>query len=619
MNRRFGRLVALLLLDTAIVSGGYLLAYWLRLDVISTAEGIERYFPTIWATLPFLIAIRIACGMLVKQYSWSFHQASLPEAFGIANGVVAGTFFFIILSRYLPGHHPPPKSVFFIEFTTTLIGMGFIRFFPRYVYIMLTKHMRRFSSKDDGRLRTIIYGAGHMGEMLLRDIQRLGVHPYNVIGMVDDDPMKIGTRLHGVQVLGGGRSLPEVIEHHRIEKILVAVPNISAGKMREIVDLCGGHHIKFKIVPSFEDVIKRGSAPVALKDINAEDLLQREEVEFDSARMAEFFIDKTVLVTGAAGSIGSEICRQVAQHGVRRLVALDINENDLYFLRLDIQDIAPGINFEIAFGSIREAERMDAIFKEYKPDIVFHAAAHKHVPLMEACPLEALKNNVIGTINVGESAIKYGAERFVLISSDKAVKPSNIMGATKQLAEFAIDELDRRGRTKFMAVRFGNVLGSNGSLIPILKRQIDKGGPVTITHPNMTRYFMTIPEAVGLVLIASVQHEGRVCVLDMGEPISIDKLIRQMIIIHGLIPETDIEIKYIGLRPGEKMYEELFSPEEKLTRSSHPRIRVAEPQRHEHDPETARKALADIIAKSDENAAREYICNYVKGFCTEGC
>lgn len=612
--RKYLRPIMLLLIDMSIVAAAYYAAYWLRLELAE--KGIGRYEKTFWATLPWLLSLRFLCGFLVRQYTWSFRHASLLEAVSLFKAGVVGSAIFIGLFHFGEIVNPrPPLAIYALEFAISLMGMGLVRFLPRYLYQLYLKRTVRLTANGELRLRTLIFGAGGTGELLLRDILRTQFYPYQVIGFVDDAASKWSTSIHGCRVLGGSQDLPELIRKHKIDQVLVAIPAISGSRLRKIVDLCTGHHVKFKFVPSFSEMVKRGDAgPITLKDIRPEDLLDRTPVTFDQSRMAAFFVDKTVLVTGAAGSIGAEICRQVCKHGVKHLVALDINENDLYFLELELEELAPTVSVHLEIANIRERERMAALFANYRPEIVFHAAAHKHVPLMEHCPVEALINNVLGTYNVADCARDHNTERFVLISTDKAVHPVNVMGASKRLAEFIVRDLGERSETHFMAVRFGNVLGSNGSLVPILQRQIAKGGPVTVTHPRITRYFMTISEAVGLVLVAAVQNEGTMCVLDMGEPLSVDQLARQMISLAGLIPEKDIKIVYTGLRAGEKMYEELFTRSERLTESSHPKIRIAHCAEEGVNVKDMLADLEKTVAVQDAKAVREFLLRYVPGY-----
>jgi FlaA1/EpsC-like NDP-sugar epimerase len=600
-----------------IISGAYFLAYWLALEVRSHDFGV--YMPTFTNTLPWLLAIRFLCAILVRQYTWAFHQASLSEAAGIAKATIVGSFIFVVFCRYgsfLPfGIPQPPRSTYVLELLLSLSAMEFIRFFPRYIYQAYLKKTTHIAANGESKLRTLIYGAGDTGALILRDLLRTRIYPYIPVGFIDDSASKWNTSIQGVRVFGGIDDLHDIISKHKIDKLLIAADDIKPSKLRKIVDICSDSHVKFKMVPNYAELVAKGDAgPIVLKDVQLEDLLERTPVTFDHTTMAEFFVDKTVLITGAAGSIGSEICRQAGSQGIRRLIAFDMNENDLYFLKLDLEDLCPAVKTHIEIGSIQDKGRLEDVFAKYNPEIVFHAAAHKHVPLIEFCPSEGLKNNILGTKNVAECADKFSSERFVLISTDKAVKPTNIMGACKCLAEYFIRDINKRSKTRFMAVRFGNVLGSNGSLVHILKRQIAKGGPVTITHPKITRFFMTIPEAVGLVLLASVQSDGEICVLDMGEPLSVDRLAREMISLMGLIPDKDIKIVYTGLRPGEKMYEELFAHTESHTPSSHPRINIATGDDLNFEISNMLTDLDKSLESSSEEAIPEFIKKYVPGF-----
>lgn len=611
------RKMVLLLADIVIITISYYVAYWLRFDELTAKEVKALYQETFRETLLWLIGIRLVCGVLVRQYNWSFRQASLQEAAAVATGTVAGTVLFFGITQFgKVSLNTPPMMVYFFEFTATLIGMGLLRFLPRYTVYLFHRHPFSFMI-DDSRIRTVIFGAGHTGQLLLRDMMHSASYPYRVVGLVDDNPMKIGTRIMGVPVLGRLEDLPEIIDKRKVQKVLIAIAKLPAARLRHLVDICAGKHVQFKKIPNYHEIVQQGSKPLALQDLKLEDLLRREPVSFDNTILAEYFIGKTVLVTGAAGSIGSELCRQLAGLGIKKLVALDINENDLYFLNLSMQETHPELAFSIAFGSIRDPRRLDEVFTQHKPDIVFHAAAHKHVPLMEDCPREALANNVLGTIAVAECARRHNIERFVMISTDKAVRPANVMGATKYLAERAVGKIAEGANGRFMAVRFGNVLGSAGSLIPILQRQIRRGGPVTITHPQITRFFMTIPEAVGLVIIAAVQNEGAICVLDMGDPVRIDEIARHLITLNGLIPDEDIAIKYVGLRPGEKMYEELFLNDEKLTRSSHPRIMVVNHPDQGVDLERLKTEVGRLVSEADNAEALAFLHENVPGMLAQ--
>ncbi|MBN1256676.1 MAG: polysaccharide biosynthesis protein [Planctomycetes bacterium] len=608
---------ALFVSDMVIILCAYYLAYWLRLDLIRGDQAAyDAYLDTFWYTIPWLLVIRFLCSILMRQYTWAFRLASLPEAANLVKAAIIGSVLFFLrwhLSADLL--QKPPLSVYVIEFALSLMGMAFVRFFPRYFYQQYFHSGRGFMADGESRLRTLIFGAGSTGDLILRDLQRTKIYPYRVIGLIDDNPAKRNISIHGCRVLGSSDDLPRLIRKHKIEKILIAAPEMTGSRLRRILDICSNHHVQYKIVPNYAELVSKGdTAPITLKDLQPEDLLDRLPVEFDHTRMAALFHDRTLLVTGAAGSIGSEICRQVVGQGIKKLVAVDINENNLYFLKLEINELAPGLDLSIEVASVRDRQKIQELFARHQPHIVYHAAAHKHVPLIENCPEEALKNNVLGTLYVAEAADQNDVERFVLISTDKAVGPSSVMGASKRLAEDVVRDMDLRSKTRFMVVRFGNVLGSSGSLVPILQRQISKGGPVTITHPKITRFFMTIQEAVGLVIVASAQDEGNLCVLDMGEQLNVDRLARQMITLSGFIPDQDIPIIYTGLRPGEKMFEELFTKNEQRRSSSHARIFLADGDAPRTTIPEMLKALEVTIESGRRAAVFDFLHQHVKDY-----
>lgn len=602
-------------MDLLLWSLSYYAAYRLSLDIRGRPFGV--YIPIFWQTLPWLLGIRLLCGLLVKQFSWSFRFASLAEAVALGKGAFVGTCLFVAFCHWVRIVDPtPPRSVYVIEFALSLMSTGLVRYMPRYLYQQFLQRSLHLRENGERPVRTLIFGVGNAGELIVRDLLR-SRHPYQILGFVDDAPTKWGSSIHGIRVLGGSQDLPTFIERYRIDHLLIAVPNLPPARLRQIVDLCAHRHLRYTLVPNYADLVARGSGALTLKEVQLEDLMDRDPVNFDESRFRTFFEGKCVLVTGAAGSIGSELCRQIARYGVRRLIALDLNENAMYFLGMDLAEVAPSLDVGYEIASIRDPDRLEEIFERERPEIVFHAAAHKHVPAMERCPSEALKNNVLGTLYVVEAAERFGAERFVLISTDKAVRPTSVMGASKRLAEFLVQDRARRSRTRFMTVRFGNVLGSNGSLIQILQRQIAKGGPVTITHPQMTRYFMTIPEAVGLVLVAAVLDEGDLCILDMGKQLSVEQVVREMIILSGRIPEKEIPIIYTGLRPGEKMYEELSAPEEELRPSSHPKISIAT-TKDIPDLSILLQDLEKVLASKDDGEIRLFLKKYVPGYQPHG-
>jgi FlaA1/EpsC-like NDP-sugar epimerase len=482
---------------------------------------------------------------------------------------IGGSVVFVVAWVGIHGRSLP-VSVLLLELLLTGSILAVIRYSPRFTATFLGERI------DDGRTKAIIVGAGSAGDLLLRDIRRSPEKRIRVVGFVDDAPRKRGTTLGGKSVLGRIDDLPEVIKKHDVSLVMLAIMALPAERLRQMLALCSTSKAKFKIIPaSFTQMDDKISAAI-LHDLSPEDLLPRVQVGFDQETIREKIRGRRVLVTGAAGSIGSEIARQVASLGCAKVVLVDVNENGLYLGARQLQADHPDLIVRAEVADVREADRLLRLGKRFRPEIVFHAAAHKHVPLMEDAPEEAVKNNVFGTLNVARMADAVGADRFVLISTDKAVRPSSVMGATKRIAEMVVRDLGHRSKTRMTAVRFGNVLGSAGSVIPIFKQQIERGGPVTVTHPDCTRYFMTIPEAVGLVLVSGLNDYGELCVLEMGEPVRIADLAHHLITMAGFVPNLEIPIVYTGLRPGEKLHEELMTEEEERTTRARDRILSAQ-------------------------------------------
>ena len=424
--------------------------------------------------------------------------------------------------------------------------------------------------------RLLIVGAGSAAEICLQELLTLGT--YEIVGLVDDDEDKKNKMIHGFSVLGTRDDIVRICEEKNVDDILIAIPTIGGEERTKIISICESTECKVRILPSINNVFATKSLVNNAKEVEIEDLLCRDKIDLDKTRIEDYINGRVVMVTGGGGSIGSEICRQVAQYNPKKIIILDNYENNAYDIMLELKSKYPGMSVEVVVATVRDKKAMDNAFDKFRPGVVFHAAAHKHVPLMEDTPKEAVKNNVFGTLITAQVAIKYGVRRFVLISTDKAVNPTNIMGATKRLCEMLVQTLNNKERTSFVAVRFGNVLGSNGSVIPIFKRQIKNGGPVTLTHKDITRFFMTIPEAASLVLQASVYAQnGEIFVLDMGKPVRIYDLAVNLIQLMGKVPGKDIEIAITGLRPGEKLYEELLMAEEGMTNTEHEKIYIAKP------------------------------------------
>ena len=558
------RQALLLALDGIVAALALVFAMALRFEG-AIPEGYAASIPTL---VLVLIAARVATNLSFRLHRWAFRLSGLSDAMRVVGAGVVGSAVFVALLYFLHaslsrGKEPlPPRSVVVLEFFITTAVMGLVRYSPRLANVFLADRQR---ARLGPVARTVIVGAGAAGEMLMRDLQRSLKHGYKVVGFVDDDASKHGMILGGHAVLGAIDDLPDVARRQRVEAVLIAIPQLSAARIRQILNLCADCKLRFKILPvSFIDHQERGPA-AALTDLTPEDLLPREPVHLELAGGAQRLQGRRVMVTGGGGSIGSELCRQLLQAGVGRLLMVDINENELYLLSLRLRREFSGQTVMAEVADIRDEARMRALAEAFRPQDVFHAAAHKHVPLMESAPGEAVKNNVLATRSLTRVAEDVGVERFVLISTDKAVRPTSVMGASKRVAEMVVRHAARRNTSRFQAVRFGNVLASAGSVVPIFREQISAGVPVTVTDPEVKRYFMTISEAVGLVLQAAYGDYGELCVLDMGEQIRIADLARHMITIAGLVPDVDVPIVYTGLRPGEKLYEELLTEEEERT------------------------------------------------------
>lgn len=451
-------------------------------------------------------------------------------------------------------------------------------------YRVMIRAIRREQINDmeavkSGKAKNVlIIGAGSATKQLLDQINSGMRSLYNVVGIVDDNESKKNNFIWGIKILGNRYDIPRICEEKNVEVILFSISNIDSDTRRKILEICQETNCKVRILPSTRDLIKNKPIMSNLRDVEIEDLLGRDPIKLDNKSIGGLIKDQVVLVTGGGGSIGSELCRQIIKHKPKKLVIVDIYENNLYDIEQELKFNNPKENIDAIVASVRDEKRLEEIFDEYRPYLVFHAAAHKHVPLMEESPLEAIKNNVFGTYNTVKMADKFGVKRFVLISTDKAVNPTNIMGATKRLCEMIVQAKAKESKTEFVAVRFGNVLGSNGSVIPLFKKQISQGGPVCVTHKEITRFFMTIPEAVSLVLQAmSFATGGEIFVLDMGEPVKIYDMARKLIKLSGFDPDVDMPIKITGLRPGEKLYEEVLMDEEGLTETKHDKIHIAKP------------------------------------------
>jgi len=558
---RFHRLVEAGL-QIAVFPVATLAAFLLRFELTIPPQVVIHLYNGI---LAFTVAKILVFALMGLHKSWwrylsSYDVLRLATA-NAAGSALGGALLFTL------GPERFPRSVIILDF---ILCFGFT------VSMRLAARLTRdvLAARSQGKVRAVIYGAGDAGVMLAHEIRQNPMLTYRVVGFLDDDRSKKGAVIDGLKVLGGGRALARLAERHRVEMVFIAIPSATGPQMTEILNCCNGAKVQFKTMPPVGEFIETGGMLGQVRDVAVEDLLGRQAVRLDCAEISAKLRGKTVLVTGAAGSIGSELCRQIALFQPGRLVGLDAGETPMFFLEREMRARWPEMEFAGVIASIQNRGRLCEVFRSYRPDVVFHAAAYKHVPLMEAHPFEAVENNVFGTRTLAECAAEAGVADFVMISSDKAVRPTNVMGATKRMAELVVRGL-QNGGTKFVSVRFGNVLGSNGSVIPIFQQQIRAGGPVTVTDPAMTRYFMTIPEAAQLVLQASTQGRGgEIFVLDMGEPVKISDLARNLILLSGLRPGEDIEIQYTGMRPGEKLFEELAMEHEGTVETAHEKIRV---------------------------------------------
>ena len=522
-----------------------------------------------------LVACRLACNIRFRLHLWSFRFSGLADGARIGMSAAGGTGLFVLLAYFsMPAVLPElGRAVMALELLLSTSTMALARFAPR---LALTYHADLLRGRRPGAIPAVIVGAGSAGEMLLRALRRSRSRDYRIVGFIDDDRARHGHVVGGKSVLGGVADLARLVEDHEIREVLIAIPRLSANRVREIIEIGTHLELSFKILPFSVHGLQEQSASAQLRDLTPRDLLMREEVAFKHGREASFLGGGLQLVAGAAGSIGSEVCVQLLEAGARRLVMLDTDENGLYLLKRRLDRRYPDRVVIPEVADIRDVERLEAAFGQHRPADVFDAAARKQVPLMESAPGEAVKTNVLGTLNLARVAAEAGAERFVFMSTDKAVEPVSVMGASKRLGEMLMRCLAEASPTRFSAVRFGNVLDSAGSVVPLFREQIEAGGPVTVTHPEARRYFMTISEAVGMALRAAYGDYGSLCVLEMGEPIQISQLARLMIAMSGRTPDVDVKITYVGLRPGEKLNEDLVAPGERIVRRIGSKISVVD-------------------------------------------
>ena len=523
-----------------------------------------------------MILIGLAIFIIFRLYHSLWQFASIIELKNIIFASIISAIANILICE-LTGN-PLPRSCYFIYFLLLVLMVGGSRFIYRFIRLYAARHNIRGRKEQRPLEKVMIIGAGVAGEKVYKEILGSKSIYKEVICFIDDEPSKWNRTIHGVSIYGGRDKIIEAVNKYKIEEIMVAMPSASKRDLIDIFNICKETKCKLKKLPGIYQFINEDVHISDLKEVEIQDLLGRDPIKVNLADIMGYVTDKVVMVTGGGGSIGSELCRQIAANKPKQLIIVDIYENNAYDIQLELKHNYPELNLETLIASVRNEVKVNKLFEIYHPDIVYHAAAHKHVPLMEDSPNEAIKNNVFGTLNVARAADKYNAQKFILISTDKAVNPTNVMGATKRLCEMIVQTYNKRSQTEYVAVRFGNVLGSNGSVIPIFKRQIKEGGPVTVTHPDIIRYFMTIPEAVSLVLQAGAYAKGgEIFILDMGEPVRIADMAKNLIKLSGYEPDVDIKIEYTGLRPGEKLYEELLMEEEGLQDTPNHMIHIGKP------------------------------------------
>lgn len=598
------RKIALVCYDICAVGISCLLALLVRFEFYFSRipkEYLDMGLQVIWvASLITLVIFYV-----FRLYSSLWMYAGATELLYICCACFVDTLLLTVYVLLFHGGevYPLPRSFYFLFGVFLLL----LTVFGRYSYRLLRLLRAKLSGQKDDRKNILIVGAGSAGNALIKEIVDSRYINMNIVGVVDDDPLKKGSFVHGVKVLGNHEMIPDIVEDLHVKEIMIAIPTAPPKKMKALLEVCKETGCELKRLPGMYQLVNGEVSVSRLKDVDVDDLLGREPVEIDLDSIMGYVSGQVVMVTGGGGSIGSELCRQIASHNPKMLVIVDIYENTTYDIQQELLQKFPKLNFVTLIASVRNTERMNRIFQTYRPQIVYHAAAHKHVPLMEDSPNEAVKNNVLGTWKVVQASDRYHVRRFVLISTDKAVNPTNIMGATKRICEMIIQTYNKRSETEYVAVRFGNVLGSNGSVIPLFRKQIEAGGPVTVTHPDIIRYFMTIPEAVSLVLQAGAYAKGgEIFILDMGEPVKILDLAKNLILLSGHKPGEDIKIEFTGLRPGEKLYEEMLMKEEGMQETANRLIHIGKPiQMNEEEFLQQLGELKEYVVKEPDDIRRK--------------
>lgn len=596
------RRVFLVITDICLINGSILLALLMRFDVnVSSIE--PQYICHFKDTWVIYTIITLIIFWIFRMYHSLWQYASIAELYKIVEACITSEVVYILMTAV--SGRMMPRSCYFTAGVFMTVAMCTSRFMYRIIRTFIQNY--RHTSEQ---INIMIIGAGEATNVLMREIANSRyLDNSKVVAIIDDDPQKIGRFIRGVKVVGNRNNIKEYARYYEIDEIIFAIPSASMQTKKEILNICKETPCNLKIIPGVYQMMDGEINVEDIRNVDVTDLLGRDPINVDLESIMGYVSGKTVMVTGGGGSIGSELCRQLVKHGLKRLIIFDIYENNAYDIQQELEQDFPDADVVTLIGSVRNTSRLEAVFDEYRPDIVYHAAAHKHVPLMEVSPNEAVKNNVIGTWNVAKMADKYHVKRFVMISTDKAVNPTNVMGATKRICEMIIQYINEKSATEFVAVRFGNVLGSNGSVIPLFKKQIAAGGPVTVTHPDIIRYFMTIPEAVSLVIQAGAYAKGgEIFILDMGEPVKIDDLAKNLIRLSGYTLGVNMEIKYTGLRPGEKLYEELLMDEEGLQDTANKLIHIGKPIEFDKTGfEDKLEKIKELAYDESESDVREYI------------
>lgn len=603
------RALLLFFLDIILINVSYILALFIRFEGDIVGSQFSHYFSIYKEHFIFITIIKLIVFLYFKLYKPVWKYASIEELMNIVVASIVSNA--AVLSYMFIRQSMLPRSIYILAALLDMVLIGGIRFSFRAVNTVGAGLQKNGNYKS-----VMIIGGGDAGAMVIREYKNHVQLNSKPVVIIDDNLEKQGQMINGVPVVGTRNDIPKVAEKYKIDEIIIAMPSASKKEIRNIVEIAKTTKCKLKIVPGMFEIIDGKVNISNIRDVSIEDLLGREEIKVDLNEISSYLTDKVVLITGGGGSIGSELCRQIANFNPKKLIILDIYENNAYDIQVELLRKYKDLNLRTVIASIRDRERMMELMDEERPNVVFHAAAHKHVPLMEESPKEAIKNNVFGTLNLAQAADKYEVDKFVMISTDKAVNPTNIMGASKRICEMIIQSMNSISKTDFVAVRFGNVLGSNGSVIPLFKKQIAEGGPVTVTHEEVIRYFMTIPEAVQLVIQAgAMANGGEIFILDMGEPVKILDLAKDLIRLSGYEPYIDIPIEITGLRPGEKLFEELLLDEEGITSTKHDKIFIGKPIFTDY--KLLLKSLDEanrIIKNGTDEELKEYIKTIVPNY-----